>query len=72
LDEPKLLMIDNLLDTLPDETLRATADYLFDSARPWTLVVATGRKELIERCNQTWRLSSTRSVDRAGGHPNAS
>ncbi len=69
LDEPKLLLIDNLLDTLPDEYLETAADYLFAPERPWTLVLATGRKELIERCDQIWRLDSARKLNRNGGQP---
>lgn len=72
LDDPKLLMIDNLLDTLPDEILKKTLDYLFDPARSWTLIVATGRQEVIDRCDHIWRLDSRRTLDRAGGRTNSS
>lgn len=69
LDQPKLLLIDNLLDCLPDDCLEYAANYLFDRKRPWTLVLATGRQQLIERCDQVWRLEPTRSRDRDDNQP---
>jgi len=57
LDQPRLLMLDGVLDTLPDEALPPLLDYLFDRSRPWTLIVATGREAIVRRCDQVWRLN---------------
>lgn len=49
---PRLILIDGLLDSLPDDELRLVIDSLNDPARTWTLIVATGRLDvanLLER-----------------------
>jgi putative ABC transport system ATP-binding protein len=46
---PTLLLIDGLLDALPDAHAAAVLGMLTDPARPWTLVVATGRESIRAR-----------------------
>lgn len=43
---PTLLLIDGLLDALPDGEAVAIAQRLVDRSRPWTLLVVTGRREI--------------------------
>lgn len=43
---PTLLLIDGLLDALPDGEAMAIVQRLVDRSRPWTLLVVTGRREV--------------------------
>ncbi|MCO6458724.1 MAG: ATP-binding cassette domain-containing protein [Pirellulaceae bacterium] len=54
---PRLLLIDGTLDALPDDMLQRLLPRLAGPATPWTLVVATGRPEVIEACQRELRLS---------------
>lgn len=46
--EPDLLLIDGLLDPLPDEEAEQILEELIDSRHSWTLLLVTGRKSLIK------------------------
>jgi len=48
---PALLMVDGTLDALPDDELEPVLDYLLQEEQPWTLVIATGRKQIADRCD---------------------
>jgi ABC-type bacteriocin/lantibiotic exporter with double-glycine peptidase domain len=49
---PRLLLIDGTLDALPDEMQRAMLASLLGPDRPWTALIATGRRAVIDRCDQ--------------------
>jgi len=57
---PRLLLVDGLLDALSDEELEVVMDSLLRRDRPWSLVIATGRKSLAERCDQTVKMHNGR------------
>jgi putative ABC transport system ATP-binding protein len=50
---PRLLLIDGLLDGLDIHECPQLIEALFDRQAPWTLVVATARDELRNRCDKT-------------------
>jgi ABC-type multidrug transport system fused ATPase/permease subunit len=54
--KPKLLMIDKVLDGLDPESSSKVFDTLFGSDRSWTLLLATRDRNLIERCDDVYRL----------------
>jgi len=54
--QPTLMMIDGVLDGLPDEQAVPILDYLTDPERPWTLVIGTGSQAIAERCSTILRL----------------
>jgi ABC-type bacteriocin/lantibiotic exporter with double-glycine peptidase domain len=54
---PRLLLIDGILDGLPDEGLPRLLDSLLDPAAPWTLLVVSGRAAIFERCQRVLRLN---------------
>lgn len=45
---PRLLLVDGVLDGLPDDELRLALESLTDPKQPWTLVVTTGRASVAE------------------------
>ena len=54
---PGLIMIDGLLDALPDDELERALSFLLGDERPWTIVIATGREQIARRCEHIIRLS---------------
>lgn len=54
---PTLMLVDGLLDALSDEEIDPVLDVLLSPDRPWTLVVATGRRAIADRCLGVVRLS---------------
>jgi ABC-type bacteriocin/lantibiotic exporter with double-glycine peptidase domain len=60
---PRLLLIDGLLDALPDPDLRRVADGLFEPDQPWTLVVSTGRCELLQLATKTLPVGTEEPLD---------
>lgn len=55
---PSLLLIDGVLDALPDEELETVMTYLMSPEKPWTLVIATGREAIARRCEGHVELRS--------------
>ena len=53
---PNLLLIDGVLDSLADDEAEMVLDYLLLEHQPWTLVVATGRRWIANRCDQSIEL----------------
>lgn len=53
---PSLLLIDGVLDALPDDELDLVMDSLTDPDAEWTLVVATGRSTIADRFARTLQL----------------
>lgn len=60
--KPRLLLIDGLLDSLSDEELELAMSSLLHVDRRWTLVIATGRKSIAERCDQNVKMQSGRKT----------
>ena len=52
---PQLLIIDHLLDQLPDELSHGILDVLQSNHVPWTLLLLTGRKDLASHVHQRLR-----------------
>ena len=48
---PRLLVIDGTLDPLPDQIVWSTIRNLVGNQPPWTLVITSGRREVIEACD---------------------
>jgi ABC-type bacteriocin/lantibiotic exporter with double-glycine peptidase domain len=55
---PSLMLVDGLLDSLGDDEAQRALDYLLDERHPWTLIIATGRRWIAERCQHTIELPS--------------
>lgn len=55
-ERPNLLMIDGVLDSLGDAEANRVLDYLLKEGQPWTLIIATGRESIIQRCDQSLEL----------------
>lgn len=63
---PRLLLIDSVLDSLPDEDQARVVESLTEDSRTWTLVVATGRTAVAELFGRTLRLDGPPSSPRGG------
>ncbi len=53
---PRLLVIDGLLDALPDDQALNLIDFLSGEEAPWTLIVFSGRRQILERCDRIFNL----------------
>lgn len=53
---PRLLLIDGLLDSLADEEITKVLPQLVDKGNPWSLLVATGRNQIALQCDRAVRL----------------
>lgn len=49
---PRLLLLDGVLDPLSDVELVPLLDFLIQPEMPWTLIIATGRDDIAQRCSQ--------------------
>ena len=54
---PRLLLIDGLLDGLSDEALDYVLRRLTPQESPWTLLVTTGRSEVMAACDRVISFS---------------
>jgi len=57
---PRLVIIDGTLDGLPDNLLDQVMAFLGDPDAPWSLVIATGRREVANRCGRRLALGEIR------------
>ncbi len=55
---PRLLLIDGTLDALPDDTLLTVLNNLTQHDVPWTLLVTTGRRVVIDACSRVVQLGT--------------
>jgi len=55
---PGLLLIDGVLDALPDQELELVLDFLLAPEQPWTIIIATGRESIARRCMNRIDLKS--------------
>ena len=53
---PRLLLVDGLLDGLPDTVLPDVIEHLTRPSTPWSLLVISGRREVLDRCQRVVRL----------------
>lgn len=58
---PRLLLIDGVLDGLSDEELDQALSVVLAENRPWTVIIATGRRSIAERCQSVVALKSKRN-----------
>jgi ABC-type multidrug transport system fused ATPase/permease subunit len=56
--EPRLLLVDALLDVMSPASLEELLDVLTDPAAPWTLVIVSNREQVLRRCDRVIDLSS--------------
>ena len=57
---PRLLLIDGTLDALPDADADRVLSRLTGKEEPWTLLVATGRQQVIKACDRVISLAPPR------------
>lgn len=57
-DQPRLLLVDGILDGLSDEEIGTLLPRLTDKACPWTLINSTGRARIAEKCDRVISLSN--------------
>jgi ABC-type bacteriocin/lantibiotic exporter with double-glycine peptidase domain len=62
---PRLLLIDGTLDALPDASLESLLPHLLGRNHPWTTLIVTGRKAVVDRCDRAETLHTARHT---GGH----
>ena len=53
---PRLLMLDGTIDGLPDRVLNELLPKLTAVDRPWTLLIATGKREVMAACDRVVSL----------------
>lgn len=54
--QPRLLLIDGLLDSLSDDDAGRLVEELKKSRQACTVLIATGRRAIIDCCDRTWEL----------------
>ncbi|NOY29886.1 MAG: ABC transporter ATP-binding protein [Planctomycetes bacterium] len=74
---PRLLLLDTLLDPLPDDQALALMDVL--AKGPWTLLVFSNRRPILEHCNSRFELAEkkmprpkdleSKNLESQGGRP---
>jgi ABC-type bacteriocin/lantibiotic exporter with double-glycine peptidase domain len=67
--KPSLLLIDGILDLLPDGEALALVRWLCRPEQPWNLVLVTGREALAEACNRRIELRSQSSASDSKQRP---
>lgn len=64
LHRPRLLILDECVDLLDDLPERgALLDFLFDEARPWTLIIVSHSLDVLDRCQAIYRIQDRRLVE---------
>lgn len=56
--QPRLLIVDGLLDAFAADALDNVLDILFDAGAPWTLIVISANPRVLERCDRQIRLGA--------------
>ncbi|MFV0443225.1 MAG: peptidase domain-containing ABC transporter [Planctomycetaceae bacterium] len=64
---PSLLLIDAALDGLPDGDVQSLMSMLCQEDRPWTMLVATGRRAVAEFCAVTIKLPERHRMSHSNG-----
>lgn len=60
---PRLLLVDGLIDALPDHDAERLTRLLVDPDQPWTLLMVTGRRDLAEAGTRTVSLPPRTPVE---------
>ncbi|MFV2068863.1 MAG: ATP-binding cassette domain-containing protein, partial [Pirellulales bacterium] len=58
---PRLLIIDTLLDAMPDDVAMHLMSVLSGEEASWTLIVFSGRRHILERCERIFNLVESTS-----------
>ncbi|MBY0524699.1 MAG: ATP-binding cassette domain-containing protein [Gemmataceae bacterium] len=66
---PRLLVLDELLDSLDDPIRNVVMDGLFDRQAPWTLLVATYHPDVMARCDRRISLEDQPDTRHASQGP---
>ncbi len=56
--KPRLLILDSLLDALPDDLAMQLMSVLTGAEAPWTLIVFSSRDQILQSCNNLFELPS--------------
>lgn len=64
--KPRLLLLDEVLDGIPDEELETVLKTLLREDRPWSLIIATGRQSIAAYCGDIRRMKSRWSQKASG------
>lgn len=60
---PRLLLIDELFDSLDSESFTLLSAAILDKSRPWTVVLTTRDHDVTQLCNQVIKLSPCKLTD---------
>ena len=61
---PNLLMIDGLLDSIPEQECQSLLELLTDSSQPWTLITVTGRESIASVLSRRIQLGEIAGISR--------
>ncbi len=67
--QPRLLILDELLDSLSGATLERACEVLFDPEAPWTLLVISSHPRVIDRCQRVIDVAASCGWQRAISPP---
>ena len=65
---PRLLLIDELFDSLDDESFKLLETAILDPALPWTVILATRDHDVTKRCDQIIELAPCHLNDGTASH----
>lgn len=60
---PRLLLIDELFDSLDDESFKLLETAILDRSLPWTVILATRDHDVIKRCDHVIQLAPCHLTD---------
>lgn len=66
---PRLILLDETLSDLDDQSRRLALDALFAEGAPWTLIVASSNQEIAARCDRIVRIGAWRPESGSAGAP---
>jgi len=58
------LMIDGLLDSIPEQECQPLLELLTDSSQPWTLITVTGRESIASVLSRRIHLGEIAGISR--------
>jgi ABC-type bacteriocin/lantibiotic exporter with double-glycine peptidase domain len=65
---PRLLLIDELFDSLDDESFKLLETAILDPSLPWTVILATRDHDVTKRCDQIIELAPCHLNDGTASH----
>jgi len=69
LGQPRLLILDESIDELDEETRTKVLDVILNPEAPWTLLIVTHREDVASRCTQRLVLKHHTGHDHHEGNP---